>query len=527
HSADALVEPITSLAGEAQATIEKADTFFVASYLPTKTRREVEGVDVSHRGGRAGFVKVEGNTLTVPDYSGNYHFNTLGNFLLNPKAGLLFPNFESGDVLMLTGTVELLWENDPEIAAFRGAERGWRVTMERGLWLRDALPFRAELGEFSPNSMMAGDWAETEATLALEAQRNAWRPFKVTRIEQESSVIRSFYLEPADGKLCLSFEAGQFLTLRVTPDSAAAPAIRTYTVSSAPTDPQYRISVKREPDGLVSRFLHDTISVGDTLEIKAPSGDFTLDPSVARPAVLLAGGVGITPMMSMARHVVKEGLRTRHFRKVTVFHAAQTTGQRAFRDAFRHMEVQSNGAISYISMVNRPADDEKPGVHFNGVGYITADILRQVLPLDDYDFYLCGPPSFMQALYDVLRGLGVRDARIFAEAFGPASLVRQPDEGAPQPAAVEEAESAVVKFTQSGFEQRWNAGDATLLETAESHGLSPNYGCRNGVCGSCATKVKSGSVAYRSSPSADHADDEALICCAVPAKGTDVLELEL
>jgi ferredoxin len=133
----------------------------------------------------------------------------------------------------------------------------------------------------------------------------------------------------------------------------------------------------------------------------------------------------------------------------------------------------------------------------------------------------------MQALYDTIRSLGVRDARIFAEAFGPAALERQPDTRTHLVAVIEEAEETVVILTESKVEQRWSAGEGTLLETAEAHGLTPNFSCRNGVCGSCATKIKSGSITYRTQPSATHATDEALICCAVPAKGTDVLELIL
>ena len=133
----------------------------------------------------------------------------------------------------------------------------------------------------------------------------------------------------------------------------------------------------------------------------------------------------------------------------------------------------------------------------------------------------------MQALYDMLRSLGVRDKRIFAETFGPASLKRLPDEG-PLPFELEEeAEAAVVNFTKSGAEHVWNKGDATLLELAEDEGLNPDFGCRKGSCGTCLTKIKSGSVAYRTRPSADHTPDEVLICCAVPAKGSDRVELEL
>ena len=525
-ASSAVAEPFTSLDDTARDFIAAADTFFVSSFLEPKDRPEIEGVDVSHRGGRAGFVKVDGDTLTVPDYSGNHIFNTLGNFLLNPKAGLIFPDFATGDVLMLTGTVELLWEDAPEVRAFQGAERGWRFTLDHGVRLKDALPFRAALDAWSPNSLMAGDWAQAEARMAAEAEREAWRPFRIAKIVDESSVIRSFHLEPADGKAAAQFEAGQFLTVRVTPEGADRAISRTYTVSSPPEEDGYRISVKREAGGVASNHLHDRLKPGDVIEAKAPKGAFHIDATEKRPAVLLAGGVGVTPMISMARHVLQEGMRTRNTRPLTVLHAATTTKQLAFVKEFRALEHLSQGAIRYFSFVSQPGNEDKPGIDYNGAGRITADALRQVLSLDDYDFFLCGPASFMQALYDILRALGVRDRRIFAEAFGPASLVRAPDD-APEPAGADEADTAIVSFVASGFEQRWSKGDATLLETAEAHGLTPEFSCRSGACGSCATRKLSGEVSYRTPPTADHAADEVLICCAVPAAGVDTLELDL
>ena len=146
-------EHFSRLDNEAKRLITKADTFFVSSFVPTKEDASKEGVDVSHRGGKSGFVKVEENTLTIPDYPGNNLFNTLGNFLVNPKAGLIFPDFETGNLLMLTGTVELLWETEEEVSSYKGAERAWRFTLDHGLRLIDALPFREKLREYTPNSL--------------------------------------------------------------------------------------------------------------------------------------------------------------------------------------------------------------------------------------------------------------------------------------------------------------------------------------------------------------------------------------
>lgn len=124
--------------------ISAADMFFVSSYIQTPDKSALEGVDVSHRGGPSGFVRLERNRLTVPDFRGNNFFNTLGNFLLNPKAGLVFVDFATGDLLTLTGTVELLDETHEAVKELPDAERGWRFTLDHGFWLDDALPFRSE-----------------------------------------------------------------------------------------------------------------------------------------------------------------------------------------------------------------------------------------------------------------------------------------------------------------------------------------------------------------------------------------------
>ncbi len=527
----------TQLDAEARRKIGSADVFFVASAVEARDNPTNEGVDVSHRGGRPGFVQIDGNSLIIPDFPGNNHFNTFGNFLLNPKAGLVFPDFETGTLLMLTGTTELLSKDAPEIRGFHGADRGWRFTLDHGLWLRDALPFRAKLGAFSPHSLMADTWAERSARAKQEEGRNAWRRFRVARVEQESAVIRSFYLEPADAAPLLPFEAGQFLTLRArskTPPAGQAVAkvlSRSYTVSSAPGEPYYRISVKREEQGEMSRLLHDQVTPGDVLEAKAPRGSFYIDPTETRPAVLLAGGVGVTPMISMANHVMREGLRTRYLRPLTVVHASRDSAQRAFADAFRALQQATEGQIRYLSILSNAAEGEKPGEDYNGTGHITDDTLRQVLALDDYDFFLCGPPPFMQGVYDSLRRLGVRDARIYAESFGPAALTRTADTSASAQAtdhpAEDEAEAAEVRFDSLDAAAQWSAEDGSLLELAEAQGLTPNFSCRSGSCGSCATKLSQGSVSYRSPPEAEVEAGEALLCCARPAKDSAPLILDL
>lgn len=151
-------ERFETLDNDAVQMIRTADTLFVASHNNEDDIYDTGGVDVNHRGGQPGFVKVEGNTLTIPDYMGNFAFNTLGNFMINPKAGILFVDFETGDLLMLTGTTELLWDMTPELQAFRGAERAWRFTLDHGFRLKNASPLRWTFGEYAPTTLMTGKW---------------------------------------------------------------------------------------------------------------------------------------------------------------------------------------------------------------------------------------------------------------------------------------------------------------------------------------------------------------------------------
>lgn len=605
--AEAAPQYRSALNARDRAIIEAADTFFVASYVD----RDGAGrqVDVSHRGGNAGFVRIGADgVLTVPDFAGNLFFSTLGNFLVNPRAGLVFVDFASGDVLQLSGTATVDLDS-PEIAAFQGAERLWRFTPQRVVYRAGALPLRWTFREdgWSVNSLMTGNWREAASRLKASELANAWRPFRVTQIVDESATIRSFHLEPMDGAGLVPHQAGQYLPIRVTlaegaaasdgvvgdgvvgdgaidrsaagdgvvadgatdilavaaaattdgvavnsaaadPAHRTAPAQasgtvvrRTYTLSSGPADSTYRISVKRE--GRVSRHLHDTLRVGSVLEARAPAGRFTLDAHERRPAVLLAAGVGITPMMAMLRDIVYEGMRTRRMRPTWLFQAARTLGERAFGEELDYLEQVSGGAINVVRALSDPRGAQA-NKDYDNEGRIDIALLRETLPFDDYDFYLCGPAAFMQSLYDGLRDLNIADERIHAEAFGPASMQRRRAEqpakaagasasaaasagaGADSAANAAPARAAAdqptpVIFAKSAKEARWTPGSGSLLELAEARGLAPEFSCRAGSCGSCRTRIVEGVVSYANQPEFETAGNEALICCSVPAKQED------
>lgn len=507
-------QEMNRLDAAARTLIETSDTFFVATYTDRAGTRQA---DVSHRGGRAGFVRVDADgLLTIPDFNGNLFFSTLGNMLMNGQAGLLFVDFESGDTLQMTGEAAVLLDS-PEIPAFQGAERLWTFRPRRIVRRRGALALRwtSRAQGISDSALMTGDWQQAEARQQASKLADRWQALTVSKIVQESESIRSFHLAPEAGTALLPHLAGQYLPIRVLPPGSDTPVIRTYTLSVAPSDNFYRISVKR--DGIVSTHLHDQLREGDRLEARAPAGQFTMDAASDQPAVLIAGGVGITPMLAMLRHIVYDGLRRQRIRPTTLFYAARSKKERAFAREIAALTAAAQGAVKVVHILGEAAD-AVPGIDFDAVGRIDLALLRRLTSLADKTFYLCGPPAFTQAIYDALTSAGVADHRIHAESFGPASLQRVGVSGPAAPARLPAATTSVpVTFTKSLKEARWAPASGTLLDLAEARGLSPAFSCRQGHCGTCRTRLLSGSVTYVKAPTADVRQDEVLICCAVPA----------
>lgn len=515
-------EELHALDEAARAMIGAAETLFIASYVDTMAGRQV---DVSHRGGRPCFVRVDADgTLTIPDFAGNRFFNTFGNIRANPKAGLVFVDFASGELLQLTGEAEVVLDG-PEIAAFQGAERLLTFHPRRIVRRRDALPLRWTSNEdgTSPNSLLTGDWNEVARRLAAKAQATTWRPMRVAGIVEESATIRSLHLEPANGGALLPHKAGQHLPIRLALSGDTAPIRRAYTISAAPSDGLCRISVRTL--GAASRRLHE-LKVGDQIEALAPAGGFTIDAGERRPAVLLAAGVGITPMLAMLRHIVFEGFRTRRTRPTVLFYSARSRAERAFERELAQLVQAGQGAVHLVRLLTDVTGAE-PERDYEVEGRLDLAVLKSHLAFDEYDFYLCGPGGFMQDLHDGLRSLSIPEERIHSEAFGPSSLKRPEKTAGPAPVELAK-EPVTVTFAPSGVEAHWMPGSGSLLQLAEEAGLSPPYGCRSGSCGSCRARIAKGAVAYRSEPSAAHGEGEALLCSAEPAaQGGERLEITL
>lgn len=222
-------------------------------------------------------------------------------------------------------------------------------------------------------------------------------------------------------------------------------------------------------------------------------------------------------MLAMLRHIVHEGGRRQSIRPATLFYAARSKRERAFDDEIAELVAAAKGAVKVIRVLSDIADAEE-GIDYEAAGRLDMPLLRRFLALGDCEFYLCGPPSFAQVVYDGLRNYGVADERIHAEAFGPASLERTGTSHAVIPVRLPPATKSVpIAFMSSLKEARWTPESGTLLELAEARGLEPEYSCREGNCGTCRTRLIKGAVTYVKEPTAKVGEDEILICCAVPA----------
>lgn len=248
---------------------------------------------------------------------------------------------------------------------------------------------------------------------AAEGGWSGWREFTVAEKRKESETITSFLLRPADGRAVVRHKPGQYLTLWLDlPDGT--PLKRNYSISCAPNTDAYRISVKREPQGRASSWLHEDIGVGAVLRVAPPAGEFFLRPDPERPVVLLSGGVGLTPMISMLEALARHEHRVIHY-----VHGTLDGSTHAMGDAVRRLHATREN-LRATTFYERPRDGDVRGEHYDLEGRITLDWLRENTPVADADYYLCGPKPFLAFFVSGLLRTGVAADRIHYEFFGPA-----------------------------------------------------------------------------------------------------------
>jgi ferredoxin-NADP reductase/MOSC domain-containing protein YiiM len=354
------------------------------------------------------------------------------------------------------------------------------------------------------------------AGLTATAPPPAWPGFRSLRVaakRSETTSVVSLELDGDDGQPLARPRPGQFVTLRLEP-RGGPPVVRSYSLSGPPDDARYRISVKVEPHGAAGRHLRDAVGVGDHIDVAAPRGHFTLGYST-RPVALVSAGVGVTPVLAMLLALSAE----RATREVWWFHGARNGAEHAFAhetSAALALLPRARSRVWY----SRPDPDDRVGVDCDEVGHITAGAIAATgVPIDG-EFYLCGPPAFMQALREGIEALGVPPARVRTEMFGAegritpgvvaqASRPPHPPQGRP-------GTGPLISFARTGLNVHWDDGFTSILELAEACDVSVRWSCRTGVCHTCETGLLDGSVAYEPEPLEPPGEGNVLVCCSRP-----------
>jgi glycine betaine catabolism B len=330
--------------------------------------------------------------------------------------------------------------------------------------------------------------------------RRAARPtpwsgeLRIERISDETHDVRTFRLvAPGGGPLPFTYRAGQYLNLSLAIDGTRVN--RSYTIASAPTQAEYcEITVKKATAGWASHHLHDKLASGALVKVSAPAGRFVFEGEGSSRVLLVAGGVGITPLMSMVRTLTARKWRGR----IDLVYSVKTRADIVFERELEELARRFPDLHVTVTLTREPKDSDWTGER----GQITRELLSRVAPnLRSTPVYLCGPEGMMAATTPILRELGDPSAAIHVEAFvsPPRAPAMEDDVATEQIAEAEESpargdgSSVMVQFATSGASTSVEDGQ-TLLDAAEDLGIDIPFDCRAGICGQCKTKLVKGRV---------------------------------
>ncbi|MFB5143765.1 NO-inducible flavohemoprotein [Vibrio diabolicus] len=285
---------------------------------------------------------------------------------------------------------------------------------------------------FNPGQEVLDAWGEAYGVLANvfiqceeqiyqqnEALEGGWRglrEFELVDKQIESEHICSFVFKPTDGQKVAPYKPGQYLGIYINSDQLENQEIRQYSLSSAVQENTYRISVKREEGGKVSNFLHDSLNIGEKVQLAAPAGDFFMDAEPQTPVVLISAGVGLTPTLSMLESL------SAHQAPVTWVHATENGQQHAFKQHVNQL-VAAKENMNALVWYNRPTAEDKLGEDFHFTGFVNLYEIEAALKQDNVQVYFCGPVGFMQHVAKQLLELGVPQEQFHYECFGPHKVV--------------------------------------------------------------------------------------------------------
>ncbi|HCC2434742.1 TPA: 2Fe-2S iron-sulfur cluster binding domain-containing protein [Klebsiella pneumoniae] len=337
-----------------------------------------------------------------------------------------------------------------------------------------------------------------------------WRKFIIKEVVEESIDVLSFYLEPDDGRQLPKFLPGQHITVNLIKQGGGS-LVRCYTISSGPLDNYYRISVKcalsiKNNINSMSSSIHGC-KTGEYLLLQAPSGHFHIgNAGEDAHIILVAGGIGITPIISMLLHLSEE--RNNH--RITMFYGVRKSDEHAFKSSISKIK-KSLPNLNVITYYSAPYANDKLGLDFDVKGRITADVIKKHMDKTS-EIFICGPGAMVNSVTEGLKLLGVESHRIHMETFGPSSVITMvPVNAKPQ----------TIKFTRSGGEFIWVPGKGSLLDQLDKLGIASASGCRAGQCESCMLSLKSGKVAHPSG-SASVRDDHCLPCVCIPLSSLEI-----
>jgi ferredoxin-NADP reductase/MOSC domain-containing protein YiiM/ferredoxin len=411
--------------------------------------------------------------------------------------------------LSVADTDALLYLPDPDRAKLRAALQipalspGWQGSF------RDLLA--PAQGESAASPFGAG---------TSPAPKPAWpafRKLRVARIVTESENVCSVYLADPDGTALPTARPGQYLTLRVS-GAAEPPPVRSYSLSWTAGAGTYRISVKREPHGVVSGYLHRSLRPGAVLDVAAPRGDFVLADGTG-PILLISAGIGVTPVLCMLYQLAKQ----KSERQVWWLYGARGPREHPFAAEAHALLTSLPDAREHV-FYSAATPAERAAAHAAD-GHLTREALAGLAVPPDATAYLCGPTSFMADMQEALTAAGLASAAIRTELFGALPSVTpgitgqagKPPHQPPGPPGA----GPRVTFARSSITAAFGDDWGNVLDLADACDVPTRWSCRTGVCHTCITTLMSGDITYNPDPLEPPPDGNVLICCARPS--TDIV----
>jgi uncharacterized protein len=348
---------------------------------------------------------------------------------------------------------------------------------------------------------------------------NGLRKFTVAKKTSQCDDVHAFYLKPHDGRTLAPFKPGQYLTFQLDVPGRDKPLIRCYSLSDSPHQKDYyRVTIKKEksppdkpdvPPGAGSGYFADVVKEGDILNVKAPTGHFFLDMTRLNPVVLIAGGVGITPMLCMANAIAASGSK----REAWFFFGVRNQREHIHKAELEKLAAENENIHLHVCY-SKPGEKDVKDRDYHHEGRVGIELLKELLPSNNFEYYLCGNGAFMKSVTDGLEAWGVPDKDVFFEAFGPATVKKKT--AAPTPSETTHLAKINIMFARSNKTVRWEPAAENLLEFAKAQGVKIDSGCCAGSCGSCVVAIKSGEVDYLKKPDAPPDAGTCLTCVCRP-----------